>query len=221
MQDSEKRSFSDLLEGHFTMHGIERPPAVMRRYWQHLSKYSLHDVTVALAKHEQDANAGKYFAKPADIIAILEAARPDGWPDADEAWSLAVQAADEWVSVVWTQEIATAWGESQPVMALGDEVGARMAFKSIYGRAVAMARAHSREPIWMKSLGRDPDGRNAAVIDAVNKGRLPPTALESVQALPAPNLKLLEGGAEKTASVDSKAALEAIKALKGAINGKA
>jgi len=218
MKDCEKRDFASMLKTHFAMHGLERGNNVLRRYWDNLTPYSLHDVSVALAKHEQDPIAGKYFAKPADLIAILEAARPGGWPDADAAWSLAGRAMDEDDSVVWTQEMATAWGEACPIMDRGDDVGARMAFKSIYGRAIAMAKAHGYQPKWIKSLGRDREGRRIAVEDAVNKGRLPPAALDGMQALPAPDLKLLEGGAKNSPESQREAAIEAIKGLRAAIS---
>ncbi|MFS7082118.1 hypothetical protein ABMZ19_25175, partial [Escherichia coli] len=73
-------------------------------------------------------------------------------PGPEEAWSIAVRACDEAETVVMNDEIALAWGAAKPIFDLGDEVGARMAFKEVYERQVAAATGPAK---WWPSLGTD------------------------------------------------------------------
>jgi hypothetical protein len=104
----------------------------------------------------------------ADVIARLE----DGRPGADEAWAMMPR--DERQSVVWTDEMAVAYGLAMPLLASGDHVAARMAFRDCYTHAVMLARAERRVPQWRLSPGSDAAGRSTAIADALDKGRLTP-----------------------------------------------
>jgi len=66
--------------------------------------------------------------------------------------------------VVWTAEIETARAMALGVWREGDKVGARMAFKGAYERAVAAGAV----PTWKLSLGHDPEQR----IDAVKQAQV-------------------------------------------------
>ena len=107
---------------------------------------------------------------------------PGQLPGAEEAWAICAPGLnDERCTVVWTQEIAEAFG-----VALGlrdDPIAARMAFKETYGRLKAEAQGKAVK--WMPSLGSDPSGREGPLLDAVEKGRL---ALPHVQGF-LPNLE--------------------------------
>lgn len=107
-----------------------------------------------------------------------------GRPGANEAWAVAVTAMDERATVVWTDEMAQAWGVAQPIAAGGDLVGARMAFISAYERLVRTAREERRLPSVTVSIGWDAEGRTAAVEKAVQLGYMPKA--EAQQYLPAP-----------------------------------
>ncbi len=56
----------------------------------------------------------------------------DGRPGPEEAWSLCPK--DDELSVVWTPEMAQAFGAARPILLSGDAVGARMAFREVYSR---------------------------------------------------------------------------------------
>ena len=101
----------------------------------------------------------------ADILQRVQAA--DGRPGRDEAWSIALTASDESETVIMTAEIQQAMTAAQPVLALGDKVGARMAFMSAYERLVAKARVEAAPTAWSVSLGFDPVRRVAAIESAV------------------------------------------------------
>jgi hypothetical protein len=98
---------------------------------------------------------------------------PNGHLPADEAWAIAIQAMDENETVIWTQQIAEAWGCAQLIMRDGDEVGARMAFRAAYERRITAARADGLHPKWFPSLGHDPEKRAAALAAAAERLRLP------------------------------------------------
>lgn len=119
------------------------------------------------------------------LAAILERVQAeDGRPGDDEAWAIALCAADESDSVVMTEEIHVALSAARPVLERGDKVGARMAFKSAYVRAVDTARRQAKPVKWSLSMGTDPQRRLLAVEEAGRQGRLPaPQVAEYVEQL--------------------------------------
>ena len=121
--------------------------------------------------------------KVSDIIVRIA----DGRPDTEEAWNMLPM--DEMTSTVWTEEIAHAWGLASPLLEAGDVAAARATFSEGYAKAVQQARIR-REPVrWMPSLGSDVKGREAAVLDAVRKGRL--TMTQASALLPPGDLPAL------------------------------
>lgn len=102
----------------------------------------------------------------AEIIARID----DGRPGAEEAWAMIPK--NESDSVVWTEEMAEAWGVASAVYYDGDEVGARMAFREIYTASVTKARGVKTPVRWMPSLGHDPSSRETALAQAITKQRI-------------------------------------------------
>jgi hypothetical protein len=101
-----------------------------------------------------------------DVISRID----DGRPGVEEAWAMLPQ--DEDASCVWTGEMAEAWGIAAPLLADGDRVAARMAFKEAYSRLVTQAREAMKPATWTPSFGHKRDGRATAVTEAVRLGRL-------------------------------------------------
>jgi hypothetical protein len=151
-----------------------------------LSQYPLPSVLLALRRVRLECKGRMSLA---DIISRID----DGRPGPDEAWAMIP--VDERGSCVWTMEMAQAWGIAYPLIVDGDRIGARMAFRDAYTRIVAASRAHLRKVQWMPSLGRDHRGREAALAEAVEKGRLThehaqsllPSNANNVLSLPAPD----------------------------------
>lgn len=104
--------------------------------------------------------------KVSDIVVRIA----DGRPDAEEAWDMLPR--DETASIVWTEEMARAWGLALPLLEAGDVGAARTVFADNYARAVQQARMRREQVRWMPSLGSDVKAREAAVLEAVRKGRL-------------------------------------------------
>ncbi|NGZ99116.1 MAG: hypothetical protein CV089_23905 [Nitrospira sp. WS110] len=103
----------------------------------------------------------------ADILDRL----PHGHPGPEEAWAIVSRTLNnEYVSIVWTEQMAQAAGVARPLTT--DPVAARLAFKESYTALVSKARAKNQQPTWIASLGYDPVGRQAALEEAVQCGRL-------------------------------------------------
>lgn len=123
------------------------------------------------------------FPNLAEIIERL----PDGRPGVEEAWSMLPK--DESSSVVWTSEMAEAFGIIRGQIE-DDEIAARMAFKEIYTKLLREARSTGRSTEWTVSLGHYPPGREAALVEALIKNRISPSIAQSVlgyvPALPVP-----------------------------------
>jgi hypothetical protein len=112
----------------------------------------------------------------------------DGRPDENEAWAVAITSQDERETVVWTSEMAEAFGLARPLLDAGDEIGARMAFKDAYKRLVDDARATNKPVQWSVSAGWDASRRQIAIEKATVAGLLtgpqPHLALPDESGLP-------------------------------------
>lgn len=96
---------------------------------------------------------------------------PNGHPGPEEAWAVVSRTMDnEAVSIVWTEEMAQAAGTARSLA--HDPVAARLAFKETYTALVQQARLRQQAPKWSASLGYDQHGREQALQEAVDKGRL-------------------------------------------------
>jgi hypothetical protein len=128
-----------------------------------LAEYPEPQVMVALQRTRREV---KGRISVADVIARID----DGRPGPEEAWSMIPRSEEQ--TAVWTDEIANAHSAAAPLLALGDEVAARMAFKEAYVRLVTQARAARSPVVWRVSLGWDKAGREPAIARAVDQGRI-------------------------------------------------
>ncbi|MCC8401869.1 hypothetical protein LJ655_08185 [Paraburkholderia sp. MMS20-SJTN17] len=169
MKPEEQKAFIDELTR--TFHTIHKPlpqADALGVWWTMLEPFPMPLVISALSSY---LSVKDVPLTPAAVLRYLPKRR-DERPEADEAWAIAVRAADERETVVWTTEIAEAWATAQPVFQLDDVVGARMAFKATYGRLIDHARAIGQFPQWVISQGFDAARRVEVTHDAVRNGRL-------------------------------------------------
>lgn len=223
MRETEYPAFAALLDDV----AVLVPPAhplggtAKALYFRALSEYPLDAVRGALDAHVKDPQRGRWFPKPADLIAQLQgAAADDGRPGPEEAWAIALQSSDEAATVVWTEEIAEAMGVARTILSTGDKVGARMAFREAYERIVESARRQRRPVAWSASLGSDPGLVEDALRLGVGAGRLPRSDLAALPPPPGAPLLALVGGS----SADSEAAKRgraAVLALRDRLASKA
>lgn len=168
MNPSDAATFEQLLLDLAEVYGKAAPSQrVVRLWWEILLDYPWGAVEAALEAHVRDC---AFFPRPADIIAQLNSG--DGRPTGDEAWSIALQAQDEGATIVWSAEIAEAWGVARVVLEAKDKIGARKTFLDTYGRLIAEARRGLRPVTWSVSLGRNVEGRRLAIEQAAHLGRL-------------------------------------------------
>jgi len=125
------------------------------------------------------------LSRPLTAGAVFERMeQSDGRPSADEAWATALDARDERLTVVWTNEACEAFGIARPVLDAGDKVGARMAFRDAYERIVRNNRSSGKRMSWDASLGWDNCQRETALKSAESRGMLPHARVAAL--LPAP-----------------------------------
>jgi hypothetical protein len=169
VKPEEQKAFIDELTR--TFHTIHKPlpqADALGVWWTMLEPFPMPLVISALSSY---LSVKDVPLTPAAVLRYLPKRR-DERPEADEAWAIAVRAADERETVVWTTEIAEAWATAKPVFQLDDVVGARMAFKATYGRLIDHARAIGQFPQWVISQGFDAARRLEVTHDAVRNGRL-------------------------------------------------
>lgn len=171
MKPAEAQEFHDLLTGVLGFFGKPQPNEIEAEiWWEALSGIELVDIRAALSAHIRHQERGRFAPKPADVIAAISAHVAAKWISADEAWAQALQASDERNTVVWTDEAAKALASASPILAEGDKIGARMAFKQAYERAVHVALIERRAPRPLLSLGWDMQTRVDALESAVSSG---------------------------------------------------
>ncbi len=209
MQANDYDAFAQLLDDAYDLIGVGANKIISggakSMFFAAMAPYSLATVRAALAAHCIDKVRGRFTPKPADIIEQIESsALNDGRPGAEEAWAISLTSRDEADTVVWTAECAEAFAICKSVLATGDEVGARMAFKEAYTRIVAQSRFEHRPATWSASQGWDVIKRAAAVKRAVLAGLLPAPSVAG----------LLEGPAgDPTPEMDARAQLDAIRRM--------
>lgn len=187
MVDADFVEFSSMLDAVCSLLSRAQyiPNATNSAMWfRALARHDIATVRAGFDAHVADPQRGRFVPVPADILAQIEGmAANDGRPGPEEAWAIASRATDEADTVVWTEEIAQAWAIAKPVLANGDDVGARMSFKEAYQRLLDDARRARRSPAWFASLGFDPELQTKALRQAHDAGRLPEPEMLS---LPAP-----------------------------------
>ncbi|MCX2919688.1 hypothetical protein ORK51_05835 [Stenotrophomonas rhizophila] len=182
--------------------GDQLRPTAAAYMVQDLSCYSMAVLERALAGCRRELKGRLSLA------AVLERI-DDGHPAPNEAWAVAIQAADERNTVVWTTLTQQAWNTALPLVQAGDKIAARPAFLETYGRLLKDARAARLPASYTPSLGFDLTSRNAALTDAVSKGLLAHDQvrdhLQLTAATPAFNpVALLAGKVEASPGANAK-----------------
>lgn len=187
MKQADFDAFHAILSDCLSMWSGAPSAGVTAIWFRTLAAYDLGTLSAAFSAHMRDPANGKFEPKPGHIVEQIERmAKLDGRPGQEEAWAISLGARSEDETVVWTHECVQAWAAAKPVMDLGDEVGARMAFKETYTRLVTEARARFEPASWEVSEGFDGERRRIAVARAIETGRIPAgryTAIEHITPL--------------------------------------
>lgn len=137
--------------------------AAARVMAEDLAEYPEEQVLKSLARCRREIK-GKL--RISEVVSRLD----DGRPGAEEAWAMIPK--DECGSVVWTAEMSEAYGVAYQLLADGEGIQARMAFIETYRNRVDAARSEKVPVQWIPSLGFDKQSREAALLLAVEKGRI-------------------------------------------------
>jgi hypothetical protein len=175
MKQTEFKRFGDVLNGVMEVYGRDRSPTAIALWWKVLEKFELSDVEGALAQH---VRTSRFAPTPADVVTII--CERDGRPGAEEAWAMIPRSEAE--SVIWTEEMAKAYGVCAPLLSAGDSVAARRAFIDSYKSEVDKARLHGTPVKVTPSWGWDENSKEAAVRAAIERGML--THQRAVALLP-------------------------------------
>ncbi len=131
------------------------------------ARYSDEQILAALVRVRLEC---RYVSLAEIIERIPGAGADDGRPDVEEAWAMIPKTEDG--SIVWTAEMAEAFGTARQLVVGGDLIGARMTFKEAYPRIVARARRENIPVRWVPSLGWDKLDRVRALAEGVQKQRM-------------------------------------------------
>lgn len=176
MRKDDFQDFCQMLDDSHALlaRGQMPSPTAKAMFFRALAAYPIEAVRSGFDAHVKDPQRGRFAPTPADIVAQIEGlVADDGRPGPEEAWAMCARANDEDETVVWSEEMAGAWQICSPVLAMGDEVGARMAFKEAYARLIDQARKTGAPLTWTVSLGHDPQRRSIALTRAEAVGLLP------------------------------------------------
>lgn len=138
--------------------GHEITPAAVEMMALDLAEYPDQQIALALQACRRELTGRLTLAAVLERIAVL-----DGHPEPNEAWAIALLSADEARSTAMTAEITTALHAAGPVLAAGDEVGARMAFIDRYKRCLMDSRRERKPVRWYLSPGHCPHGRQSEI----------------------------------------------------------
>jgi len=178
---SDKLKFSGLMDDLGTVYDKVVTVDMKRLYWDDLCHLPIVEIEAGMRAHRRDPDRGRYFPRPADILArTISGARMS----ADEAWTIAIRAMDESDSVCATGEILEAAAVAAPIWEIGDKIGARMAFRAAYERIDGLRQSEGRPIKWRLSVGWDTAKRAEAAQQALRLGQI--TKREASAHLPAP-----------------------------------
>jgi hypothetical protein len=188
MQPTDKAAFAAVLIKTWRFYDKTPDREQLADWFDLLAEVSLAAVATAFKQHLADPKHGSFIPKPADIFRHVPTVMgDDGHPGADEAWGLLVRLIrDERETGVLTEEMRAAWATCQPILDLGDEVGARMAFRETYSRHLEKTRKIGVSARWTVTLGTDPALRQTRLTEAVQARRIGMDAVAALLPGPTP-----------------------------------
>jgi len=172
IQDAFCERLVELLGLTAELAGKPRPShAVMQVWISDLSEYPINMIEKAFAMHRKGPQAqfspipqiGMIVGHLEELKAIM--APHLVRPSAHTAWSIAKDAANETLTVVWNNEIAQAWYRVKSIT--DDRYHAPKAFMEEYERIVRENKLLGRDPVVEVSLGSDPERRHVTIENAV------------------------------------------------------
>ena len=188
MSPTDKPAFAAVIAKTWRFYDKTPTAETVADWFEMLTGFDLAAIATAFKRHLIDPKTGQYLPKPADLIRHLPTAVvDDGHPGPDEAWGLLVRLiSDQRETGVLTEEMRAGWETCQPILDLGDEVGARMCFLDVYRRHVQAARNTAQKAHWTPTIGTDPTLRENRLQEAVAARRISTDQARSLLPGPTP-----------------------------------
>lgn len=189
MQPRDFPEFSDLLDDVWGLKGQPLTAGQKAMFFRAMAQYPLIEVRAGLDAHIRDPKRGQFLPMPADVIAQINGlVADDGRPGAEEAWAVAYRATNEAATVVWTDEMAEAFGLARPLLLAVQRGGTRRSRASarmrVYASLNAVLQPHiaagriAADKLPVEAIGLDevlslpaPEGASEAVIAAAAAAR--------------------------------------------------
>lgn len=162
MKPSEDSRLLEIVRATGEIYSRQVSVAAALMFLADLDHFTSQEVIAALSKCRKEL---RMFPSVAEVISRVD----DGRPGVEEAWGMIPKSEDD--SVVWTDEMAEAWGSCRGMIE-HDPVAARMAFKETYTKIVAEKRNQGKKPNWFPSLGLHVNLREVALVHAASKLRI-------------------------------------------------
>lgn len=196
MNSQQKTSIVDALMVAYEVMGREMSEAGAQMILRALDGFEFEAVMTAIKRTVSEAK----FITPAEIISRVD----DGRPDPEKAWSeVCHYDPDDTYTECMTEEQSLARGACWHLLASGDKVAARMAFKEEYVKLCAENRLKKQPVKYVFQMGRNKDNRLEVVKQAILDGKITqktalaklPEKREEILNLPAlPSAKEAMGG---------------------------
>lgn len=174
MHNDDFDAFAALLDTTYDLIGVGPAkiisPAAKAMFFQDLQRYPLNLIEAALAAHRMDPERGRFTPKPADIASQIERRRAVQWLGADEAWAQVPKI--EGQPGILNDCTAQALAVAAPLLAEGDDIAARMAFKDTYNRLMSRAKLERRGPVYFVSPGGSFEEQQSVIQEGVRLGLL-------------------------------------------------
>jgi len=122
-------------------------------YVKILTKFTVDNLQKAIEAHQADPEKGQWMPMPANLIKHID----DGRPTASEAWINTPKSERE--SISWTEEARQAYLELESQNSDASDVDMKLAFRPLYDRLVAEARANGIPVKFVNTYGFDSEGR--------------------------------------------------------------
>ena len=189
MSPTDKPAFAAVIAKTWRFYDKTPTAETVADWFEMLTGFDLAAIATAFKRHLIDPKTGQYLPKPADLIRHLPTAVvDDGHPGPDEAWGLLVRLiSDQRETGVLTEEMRAGWETCQPILDLGDEVGARMCFLDVYRRRMQEARQNGFKAHWTTTLGTDHQLRIQRLQEAVAAHRISTDQARSLLPGPTPD----------------------------------
>ena len=167
MDIQDKARFSEIMTTCGSIYGKTVDTAILKIFWSMMQTYPLAEVDNAFHRF---MTRGKFFPRPAEILELMPSANANKHIPENEAWAMCLKLTSELDSVVITTQMRDAWHIASKVLAFGDKVGARMAFKDAYERLTTT----DGQIVWELMRGDDKAQLALVAAEAIKQGKLSP-----------------------------------------------